>query len=122
MASGNDTEMRASRSYRAGGRSAVVAGAPTSQTGDPANGRTGDADRAQNGLVAQMAAMPSPIRLQMQLLARQSSRPDDALVPIIDLLVADGSERKRAAIVTAFRSHDALREQWERTWELLRSN
>jgi len=117
MATDHDIETTTSRSFRAGGTAAVVAGAPMSQTGAKA-----DADRAPNGLAAQVAALPSPIRLQMQLIARQSSRPDDALVPIIDLLVSDGSAPKRAAIVTAFRSHDALREQWERTWEILRTS
>jgi len=123
MATGNDIETRATRSFRAGETAAIVAGASMSQTGSTAvQGSNVDADRAPNGLAAQVAALPSPIRLQMQLIARQSSRPDDALVPIIDLLVSDGSAPKRAAIVTAFRSHDALREQWERTWEILRSS
>lgn len=73
-----------------------------------------------SGLASQVAALPEPIRLHMQLIARTASSSDAALAPIIELLV-DGSPQKRAAIVTAFRSHDALRAQWERTYEILRA-
>ena len=123
MTSTHDSDITASRSFRSGGQSAVVSGALASRTAAAASmAAAGDADRAPSNLAAQVAALPSPIRLQMQLIAIRSARPDDALVPIIDLLVPDGSVQKRAAIVTAFRANDSLREQWERTWEILRAS
>lgn len=64
----------------------------------------------------------SPLtRMQMVLVAKASASPATALAPVIDLLVADGSARKRAAIVDAISTNLPLREQWERTWEILRS-
>lgn len=65
--------------------------------------------------------VPEPLRREMQQVARESAGPDEALEPIIGLLVGGGSPQRRAAIATAFRTHDALREQWMRTWELLRT-
>ena len=58
------------------------------------------------------------IQLRMELVARASASPDTALPFIIALLV-EGDER-REAIVTAISENDALREQWHRTWEVLR--
>jgi hypothetical protein len=72
-----------------------------------------------NSLEAQVNALPSPVRMQMQLIARSATGPDEALTPIIELLVG-GSVQKRLAIVNAFKTHDSLREQWERTFEILR--
>jgi hypothetical protein len=66
-----------------------------------------------------LAGIPVVIRMKMELVARTSESSDDALEPVIDLLV-DGSPAKRAAVVTAIRMTDPLREQWERTWEVLR--
>ena len=58
------------------------------------------------------------IQLRMELVARASASPETALPFVIALLV-EGDER-RAAIVTAISENDALREQWHRTWEVLR--
>lgn len=68
----------------------------------------------------QIAAMPSVLRMQMQLIAHSSRNADQALEPIVKLIVG-GSQEKHAAIVAAFRTHEALREQWARTYELLKS-
>jgi hypothetical protein len=59
------------------------------------------------------------IRLQMELVARCSASPETALPKVIELLVP-GDPAKRAAIVSAISTNDPLREQWERTWEVLR--
>jgi len=58
-------------------------------------------------------------RLQMELIARSTSNPAEALTAMITLIV-EGSPHKRAAIVTAISENDPLREQWERTWAVLR--
>jgi hypothetical protein len=58
-------------------------------------------------------------RLQMELVVRRSASPEAALPLVIDLLVP-GSPAKRAAIVSAFTENEPLREQWARTWEVLR--
>ena len=63
--------------------------------------------------------VPPAVRLQMELIARASSDPEAALPEVIALLVP-GPAAKRAAIVTAISTNDPLREQWERTWEVLR--
>jgi len=65
------------------------------------------------------ASLAEPVRLAMGLIARQAKSPDDALEPIIDLLVRD-EPAKRDAIITAFRTNEPLREQWLRTYEILR--
>lgn len=65
------------------------------------------------------AALPEPVRLSMSLIARQAAGPDQALAPVIDLLV-DGDAEERAAIVKAFQTNEPLREQWLRTYEILR--
>lgn len=66
-----------------------------------------------------IAALPEPLRLAMALLAKQAAGPDEALGPIIGLLV-DGDADKQASIVNAFRTNEPLREQWLRTYEILR--
>lgn len=58
------------------------------------------------------------IRLGMELLARASASADAALPHVIALLV-DG-DAKRAAVVEAISTNPPLREQWQRTWEVLR--
>lgn len=63
--------------------------------------------------------VPDAVRLHMELVARASASPDTALAPIIALLVP-GDEARQAAIVAAISANDPLREQWERTWEVLR--
>ncbi len=44
---------------------------------------------------------------------------DSGLVAVMSLLVDEPA--KRDAIIEAYRSNDGLRDQWLRTWELLRS-
>jgi hypothetical protein len=58
------------------------------------------------------------VRLRMELLARASASPETALPHVIALLV-EGDER-RDAIVKAITDNEPLREQWHRTWEVLR--
>lgn len=66
-----------------------------------------------------LGALPSPLRMAMSLIARRAGGPDAALEPVIDLLV-EGDSAKRGAIVNAFRTNEPLREQWLRTYEILR--
>jgi hypothetical protein len=72
------------------------------------------------GLEAQIVALPDPLRLQMSLVARKASSSDEALEPVLRLLVP-GSPAKLAAIAQAFRTNEPMREQWERTFEILRA-
>lgn len=58
------------------------------------------------------------VRLKLELLARASASPETALPHVIALLV-EGDDR-RAAIIEAISTNDPLREQWHRTWEVLR--
>lgn len=58
------------------------------------------------------------VRLRMELLARASASPATALPHVVALLV-EGDEQ-RAAIVAAITGNEPLREQWNRTWEVLR--
>lgn len=58
------------------------------------------------------------VRLRLELLARASASPETALPHVVALLV-DG-EARRAAIIDAVSTNEALREQWHRTWEALR--
>jgi hypothetical protein len=58
------------------------------------------------------------LRMRMELLVRASASPETALPHVIALLV-EGDER-RAAITEAITTNDALREQWHRTWQVLR--
>lgn len=82
--------------------------------------RTTDVRKAGTSRLAdQVRALPEPVRLQMSLIARGANSSEEALEPIIELLV-DGSVAKRAAIANAFRTNEPLREQWERTYEILR--
>lgn len=74
-----------------------------------------------SGLSAELDALPSFVRRQMQVIARASGSSDEALEPIISLLVA-GSDEKRAAIVSAFRSNVPLRSQWEAAFLQLRGD
>lgn len=93
----------------------VEAVAPTSSTTVDAVGRGASVD----GTEVQMFGDVDPaIRLKMELLARASASPETALPFVIALLV-DGEER-REAITTAISDNDALREQWHRTWAVLR--
>jgi hypothetical protein len=65
--------------------------------------------------------VPVAVRMQMELIARSSETPNEALPLIIELLVTgDDVDAKRTAIVEAISTNDPLREQWERTWEVLR--
>lgn len=59
------------------------------------------------------------VRMQMELVARASASPATALPAIIALIV-DGSPQKRAAVIAAIEETEPLREQWERTWAVLR--
>ena len=63
--------------------------------------------------------LPDPLRMAMSLIARQAAGPDEALEPVIGLLV-ENEPVKRDAIVLAFRTNTPLREQWLRTYEILR--
>ncbi len=94
--------------------STVAASSTVASSRVRAAGPAGD-----DSMAMQIAAMPDPVRMQMQVIARTSLNEDHALEQIIELLVQGGPE-KRAAIVTAFRSNDALRTQWQRTFELLK--
>ncbi|MCW2957006.1 MAG: hypothetical protein JWO69_1875 [Thermoleophilia bacterium] len=86
-----------------------------SATGAPSSG-----PRAAAGKGAEMFGdVPAHVRMKMELVARASGSPEAALMPIIDILV-EGSARKRAAIVGAILTNEPLREQWERTWHVLR--
>lgn len=67
--------------------------------------------------------VPDATRMQMELVARASATPEAALPHVIRLLVpgdAEADAARRAAIVTAIGTNVPLREQWERTWEVLR--
>jgi hypothetical protein len=93
----------------------VEAIAPISSTTVDAIGRGASGE----GVEVQMFGDVDPaIQLKMELLARASASPETALPFVIALLV-EGDER-RDAIVTAIFDNDALREQWHRTWEVLR--
>lgn len=63
--------------------------------------------------------VPVAVRLQMELVARSTATPAAALPDVIALLVP-GDAGRRVAIVAAISANDPLREQWERTWEVLR--
>lgn len=59
------------------------------------------------------------VRLQMELIVRAAVSPDAALPQVIELLVP-GDSTRQAAIIAAISTNEPLREQWERTWEVLR--
>lgn len=93
----------------------VEAVAPISSTTVDAIGR----EASVGGTEVQMFGDVDPaVQLKMELLARASASPETALPFVIALLV-EGDER-RDAIVSAISTNDALREQWHRTWEVLR--
>lgn len=64
--------------------------------------------------------VPEAMRLQMELVARASASPEAALPQVVALLVPGDDEARRAAIVEAISTNEPLREQWERTWHVLR--
>jgi hypothetical protein len=66
-----------------------------------------------------LASLPDPVRLAMSAIAHQAGSPEAALEPVIGLLVGD-DPAKCAAIVNAFQTNEPLREQWLRTYEILR--
>ncbi|MCB0878647.1 MAG: hypothetical protein KDC46_06660 [Thermoleophilia bacterium] len=76
--------------------------------------RTMDADRHAD----LFGDVDPQVRMRMELVARASASADTAL-PFVVALLVDGDE-KRAAIVEAISSNEALDEQWRRTWEVLR--
>ena len=94
-------------------------GATSTGTSTGAAAGAGTAPRTPGGSTPMLAGVPAVVRMQMELVACASATPEDALAPVIELLV-DGSPQKRAAIVAAISTNDPLREQWERTWEVLR--
>ena len=103
------------------GTSSPTTGAAMPSEGDVAKaaGRIqSSAPRAS--LEAQLDALPAHVRLAMVTVAASASSADEALAPVISLLV-DGPEDKRAAIVEAFRTNFLLRSQWERTYQILRA-
>ena len=63
--------------------------------------------------------LSDPMRLKMELVARASASAETAL-PAIVSIIAGADETHRDAIVTAIMSNQPLREQWERTWAVLR--
>ncbi len=86
-----------------------------SSTTVDAIGRDASVERVE---VQMFGDVDPAIRLKMALLARASATPETALPFVIALLV-EGDER-RDAIVEAISTNDALREQWHRTWAVLR--
>lgn len=67
-----------------------------------------------------LTLLPAHTRLQMETIARNTSSPEEALGPMIEVLIV-GSEDKRTAIKRAFQTNTPLREQWERAYETLRA-
>lgn len=63
--------------------------------------------------------VPDGVRLQMELVVRASATPEAALPKVIELLVP-GDPARTTAIISAITGNEPLREQWERTWEVLR--
>ncbi len=59
------------------------------------------------------------MHLQLQLVVRASESAETALPDVIALMVP-GNAAKRTAIVNAISSNEPLREQWYRTWAVLR--
>lgn len=89
-----------------------------------ANGTTSSDAPASSGRAASDTAglfdsVSASVRLQMELVARTSASPATALPAIIALIV-DDNPRKRAAVISAIEHTPPLREQWERTWAVLR--
>lgn len=63
--------------------------------------------------------LPDATRLAMEAIVRRAATPEQALPLVIDLLVP-GSVERHDSIVAAIETNDGLREQWERTWQVLR--
>ena len=91
---------------------------PARGTGSVTTDRSARATDGAGGDADLFGDVEPELRLRMELVARASASPDAALPYVVALLV-EGDER-RAAIVEAFATNDALREQWHRTWEVLR--
>lgn len=81
---------------------------------------TMDASQARQAAPAMrmFGDLDAAVRMRMELLARASKTADSAL-PYVIALIVDGEE-KQQAIISAITTSDPLREQWERTWEILR--
>jgi hypothetical protein len=110
MAAHTDSKLRALRGARAV-RSASSSSTAAGQEHEPrATESMGD---------SLFDGVSAAVRMQMQLVARASASPATALPAIIALIV-DGSSQKRAAIISAIEETPPLREQWERTWAVLR--
>jgi hypothetical protein len=76
-------------------------------------------NRAASDTASLFDCVSAGVRLQMELVARTSASPATALPAIIGLIVED-NPRKRAAVISAIEHTPPLREQWERTWAVLR--
>lgn len=76
---------------------------------------------ARDDAIDMLGAVPDVTRMKMELIARASASPDRALVPIVRLLVGDADPAKVDAIVAAFQTNPPLREQWQRTYQILRA-
>ena len=113
-ASRNEQVLRARVGAHSATGSSTDPSAPLFRESDPAT------TAKPQGLEAQIVALPDPLRLRMSLVARQAASSDAALEPVLHLLV-DGSPAKISAIAHAFRTNEPLREQWERTFEILRA-
>jgi hypothetical protein len=109
--------MRSRSTHQQAARHAIGHGVG-STTRDAASG-AGASTRGMGDGSDMFGDVEPAVRLQMELVVRRSASPEAALPTVIELLVP-GSPAKRAAIVTAITTNDPLREQWERTWEVLR--
>lgn len=99
-----------------GARGELVRATNATQTGTT----TRRVDRTEDDDLRMFGELSPELRTAMETVARGSLDANSALPHIITLLVDGGSDRKRDAIVDAIRMNDPLREQWERTWEILR--
>lgn len=75
---------------------------------------------AHDAALDMLGGVPDVVRMKMELIARASASSDRALAPIVKLLVGD-DPAKINAITIAFQTNPPLREQWERTYEILRA-
>ena len=76
------------------------------------------AARGAGDAVRMFGDVAPDVQLKMELLARVSASPETALPHVIALLVE--GDAKRIAVIEAINTNDPLREQWHRTWEVLR--
>lgn len=102
-----------------------VASRPNSgTTSAAASGAAPRAHAAADGSAADdplgLDALSSARRLELELAARRSADPDEALERVIALLLP-GSLDRQQAVVRAFREHDKLRAQWQRAYDKLTS-